>query len=328
MYTLTQLQSIYKQYIAEHQFNKQPVTLYEPIDYLLSLGGKSMRPTLLLLACNLYNENITAALPTAYAVELFHNFSLMHDDIMDNSYLRRGKATVHVRYNNNTAILSGDAMLVYAYNYISRVDKNILAAVLQSFNTMAVGVCEGQQLDMDMAAAPTASVENYINMIELKTAVLLEASLYIGALIGGAAPEQATILGKFGLYLGISFQIQDDYLDTFGQSAQVGKRIGGDILENKKTYLWLKAVELSDENQLQALQELILIDTKLNPQAEQSKIDKMITIYKQLNIEKETQELSKHYYNLAINCLAQLQLPSEKLLYLQQFAADLLNRNS
>jgi geranylgeranyl diphosphate synthase, type II len=327
MHNINELQSIYKQYAAQQQFLKQPDSLYQPINYLLALGGKSMRPTLVLLACNLFSNNLQNCLPQAYAVELFHNFSLMHDDIMDNSPLRRGQPTVHIRYNQNTAILSGDVMLVYAYQYIAQTEPHLLPQILTIFTRTAVEVCEGQQLDMDMSAAFTASVDDYLEMIRLKTAVLLQASLQIGALIGGATTQQAEMLGQFGLYLGISFQLQDDFLDTFGQSAQVGKQIGGDILENKKTFLWLKSLELADENQLAQLKKSTLIPTHTEQTANE-KIQLVTQLYEQLNIPEYSQMLAKNYHQQAINCLKNTNLSEDKLIYLEHFAANLLNRQS
>ena len=327
MLSIPTLQNIYKSYAETQRFNQKPASLYEPINYLLGLGGKSMRPTLVLLAANLFSDRVEAALPQAYAVELFHNFSLMHDDIMDKSPLRRGQPTVHIRYNENTAILSGDAMLVYSFQYIAQTLPELLPRILQIFTQTSIGICEGQQLDMDMAAATTATVEEYIAMIRLKTAVLLQASLEIGAIIGGATENQAAILGNFGLNLGISFQIQDDYLDTFGQSAQVGKRIGGDILENKKTFLLLKALELANPEQKAALEKLLATPTP-TATAEEVKIAEVTALFQSLNIAQLTQNFAQHYYQLAIADLDKLQLPAEKSTYLLDFAHYLLNRQS
>ncbi len=327
MLSIPTLQHIYKSYADTQRFNQKPASLYEPINYLLGLGGKSMRPTLVLLAANLFSAQVEKALPQAYAIELFHNFSLMHDDIMDKSPLRRGQPTVHIRYDENTAILSGDAMLVYAFQYIAQTNADLLAPILQIFTHTAIGICEGQQLDMDMAAAPTATVDEYIAMIRLKTAVLLQASLEMGAIIGGADQSQAAILGSFGLNLGISFQIQDDYLDTFGQAAQVGKRIGGDILENKKTFLLLKALELANPEQKATLSRL-LSTRPLNEIEEQEKITHVTALFQSLNIAQLTQDFAQHYYQLAVDDLQRLQLPPDKATYLLDFAHYLLNRQS
>ncbi len=327
MLSIATLQAVYKSYAETQRFGQTPASLYQPINYLLALGGKSMRPTLLLLAANLFADGVENALPQAYAVELFHNFSLMHDDIMDKSPLRRGQDTVHIRYDENAAILSGDVMLVYAFEYLAQTRADILPLILPLFTRTAVGICEGQRLDMDMAAASSATVGEYVEMIRLKTAILLAASLEIGAIVGGANPAQARILANFGLNLGLSFQIQDDYLDTFGQAAQVGKRIGGDILENKKTFLLLKSLELANSSQYLAIQNLLQTATS-NEAAENAKIQAMTAIFQSLNIPELTQNFAENYYKLAIEDLKRLDLSPEKAAYLLDFAQYLLNRQS
>lgn len=232
-------------YTAENPLPSAPAELYAPCDYLLALGGKRLRPALLLMAYELFRDDVETALPAAWAVELFHNFTLMHDDIMDAAPLRRGQPTVQARWGLNTAILSGDAMLIHAYRQLasSKVQPEVLAGMLQTFNRVAIGVCEGQQMDLNFETRSDVTLAEYLRMIELKTAVLLGGALEMGALCAGAGPDQADLLYQFGCMAGTAFQIQDDLLDTYGDPAKFGKQVGGDIVQNKKTYLLLRALE-------------------------------------------------------------------------------------
>ncbi|MEZ4920759.1 MAG: polyprenyl synthetase family protein [Saprospiraceae bacterium] len=235
-------------YGAANPFPAQPARLYEPCSYILSLGGKRMRPALALLGCGLFEDDTDRALPVAWAVELFHNFSLIHDDIMDEAPLRRGQATVHTKWDNTTGILSGDVMLIYAYKALASVsDKSVVPELLDQFNQVAMEVCEGQQLDIDFESRSEVSIPEYLKMIELKTAVLLGASLQMGAVCGGASRTDAERLYEFGKMAGVAFQIQDDLLDTYGDPEKFGKQVGGDILQNKKTLLVLKTLEVASE---------------------------------------------------------------------------------
>lgn len=305
------IEQLFDNYQQEQNFTSYyPQELYEPIDYILSLGGKRIRPLLTLLACQLYNDNIQEALPAAYAIELFHNFSLVHDDIMDASLLRRSKASVHVKYNTNTAILSGDVMLVYAYQYLSKTPAHLLPLILPIFNEVAIGVCEGQQLDVNFETQATVSIPDYIRMIELKTSILLYGAMKIGALIGGATEADATLVGEFGRNLGIAFQMQDDWLDTFGVQAKVGKRIGGDIVQNKKTYLVIKALELADE--ATRLELTKLLSSSPPAHEEDAKIERVTTIFKNLGIPNEMKNIMNVYYDKAVANLEQLSLSIEK----------------
>jgi geranylgeranyl diphosphate synthase type II len=249
MQAFEKLRADYLAYAAQQHFQSyQPRELYEPLDYILSLGGKQMRPILLLSAARLFDENVVKiSLPAAYAIELFHNFSLIHDDIMDNAALRRGMATVHEKFGSSTAILSGDVMLVYAYQYLAGLKTDKLQQMLQIFNETAIGVCEGQQMDMNFEKLEQVSVGSYIRMIELKTSVLLYGAMKIGALMAKASESDAKNIAEFGRNMGIAFQLQDDYLDSFGDEKTFGKRIGGDIVQNKKTYLYIKALTLANE---------------------------------------------------------------------------------
>ncbi|MFZ4635413.1 MAG: polyprenyl synthetase family protein [Saprospiraceae bacterium] len=231
-------------YTEAHPFPNEPSGLYEPCIYMLDLGGKRLRPALALMAYELFGNDVDAALPVAWAVELFHNFSLMHDDIMDAAPLRRGKPTVHTHWNTTTAILSGDALLIQAYKHLAAfADEPVIPKLLDAFNRVAIGVCEGQQLDLNFETRTDVGVDEYLQMIELKTAVLLGGALEMGALCARASSEDAAALYQFGCLAGIAFQIQDDLLDTYGDPAKFGKQVGGDILQNKKTLLALKVME-------------------------------------------------------------------------------------
>lgn len=325
MQTLEQLQGSFAEYAAGQSFLQEPASLYAPMNYLLSLGGKALRPVLLLAGCQVFTDDISQAYAPSFGIELFHNFSLMHDDIMDAAPTRRGKATVHALYDANTAILSGDAMLVYAYDYISRVQANILPEVLSVFNRTALGVCEGQRYDMDFERQERVSVEEYLRMIELKTAVLLQGALHIGARIGGAEPEQARILGEFGRHLGIAFQLQDDWLDTFGDEASFGKRIGGDIVQNKKTYLYLKALERADEQNRARLQDFLKHPTD-TAQAQAEKIASVTELFVELGADQSTAQAVQDYHDRALACLPALGLPEERLQPLLDMAAKLALR--
>ncbi len=301
-----------------------PSNLYEPVDYLLQLGGKRVRPLLCLIGCELFDGEVEKALPPAIGIEYFHNFTLAHDDIMDAAPLRRGKATMHTKYDVNTAILSGDVMFAKAYQFMCQVEPSILAPVLQTFNQTAIGVCEGQQYDMDFEnrLVSTVSVEDYLKMIELKTAVLIAASLKIGALIGGASLEEAQRLYEFGRLAGIAFQLQDDLLDTFGSKADFGKRIGGDIIQNKKTFLLLKAVQLADEEKMKK----ILHFLSSNDFGKEEKIIKVKNIFNELNIKYETEKTMNLYYENACEQLNRLSLNNVKKQSLLSFIDFLMKR--
>ena len=246
MYSFNELQGIFEQELRSMKWPREPRLLYEPIAYSLEEGGKRIRPVALLMACSAFRGGIDAAKPAAMAIEVFHNFTLLHDDIMDRSDMRRGKPAVHTRWNDNVAILSGDAMMIWAYRLLSQCDEAVLPQLLAVFTDVAVGVCEGQQYDMDFESRDDVTVEEYLRMIELKTAVLLAGALKIGALCGGAEPVQAELLYRFGIDLGMAFQLQDDLLDTYGDPAVFGKPVGGDILVGKKTYLLTTALKAAD----------------------------------------------------------------------------------
>lgn len=325
MYTMEALRKEFEQYLEQNGFDFTPKELYQPLDYILTLGGKRMRPILVMMACNLFSEDLKPSLAPAYGVELFHNFSLMHDDIMDEAPLRRGKSTVHMQYNTNTAILSGDVMLVYAYQYIAQVSPTLLPTVLKVFNETAIGVCEGQQMDMNFETSATVTIPEYIRMIELKTSVLVHGGMKIGALVGGATEQQADLVAEFGRNMGIAFQLQDDLLDTFGESAKVGKRIGGDILQNKKTYLVLKALELLDTHTRQELMNWMLTPTPA--EKEEEKIEAVKAIFRTSGVVNAIQKEIQNYENKALAYLDQLDLPTAQKEPLKLFLAAIMERD-
>ncbi len=283
-----------------------------------------MRPALLLMACDLFGGDIRKAIPPALAIEVFHNFTLMHDDIMDNAPLRRGKVTVHERWNNNVGILSGDVMLVEGYKLMMQVDDHLLRPILDIFNETAVGVCEGQQLDMEFETRNDVHIDEYINMIRLKTAVVLGGALKIGAMIGGAGSRDAELLQIFGEQLGIAFQLQDDILDVYGNPEKFGKQVGGDIISNKKTYLLLKALELTDHEQ--GLELSRLMTTPANDLKE--KVTAVTAIYDQLAIRQYAEEAMQAYADKAFEALEAINLPDDHKQYLRDFADGLMVREN
>ena len=284
--------SIFEKHLEAQTFDHRPIELYQPIVYTLLLRGKRIRPVLTLMACELFGGDYHDALPQATAIELFHNFTLIHDDIMDDAPIRRGKETVFKKWNANIAILSGDTLFALAYQYAMQANKKILPDILHVFNKTAIEVCEGQQYDLNYETKNNVTVNEYIEMIRLKTAVLFGASLKIGALIGGASPEDAEHLYAFGLNIGLGFQLKDDLLDTFGDESIFGKQTGGDILTNKKTFLFLHAKELANENDRNELNRLYNIATERTGK----KIDKVIGIFKKLGIyEAASQEIDKYF---------------------------------
>ncbi len=285
--------------VENYPWPTEPSGLFDPAKYLLSLGGKRIRPLLCLASCNAFGGDREIAIHPALAVEVFHNFSLMHDDIMDAADLRRGKATVHQKYDVNAAILSGDVMLIYAYKILMQLPQQYHTPCIAIFNKMAEEVCIGQQMDMDFEVSDTVAIMDYLKMIELKTSVLLGASLQLGAIIADANETDANHLYQFGKNIGIAFQIQDDLLDTYGEQAAVGKIIGGDILNNKKTYLYLKACQLlSDKSSAE------LVDLYSTKDAEpQTKIDRVKQLFKDAGVKIYAEELKGEYKNLALSHL-------------------------
>ena len=324
MYSISQLQDLINKEIAEKQYSDNPLELYEPIRYIMALGGKRMRPALLLMACDLFDGSIIKALKPAVGIELFHNFTLMHDDIMDKAPLRRGNSTVHEKWNESIAILSGDVMLVEAYQLMMNVDDDILREVLSIFSQTATGVCEGQQIDMNFESLGEVSINEYIEMIRLKTAVLLAGSLKIGALIGKADSEDAEALYKFGENLGLAFQLQDDILDVYGDPEKFGKQVGGDIIANKKTFLLIKAIELADDLDKEEL------NYWLNEENADSevKVKAVTDVYNCLGIRQLAEHEMNTFAEKALSALEKIQADADKKKVLRVFAEQLLIREN
>ena len=321
MQTNDQLLAIFENYLAQLKLPQEPELLYNPIEYSLAGGGKRLRPLLLLLSCEAFSGNHKAALDAAAAVEVFHNFTLLHDDIMDHSPMRRGKPSVTARWGENVAILSGDAMLITAYRLLCGTPAPMLGRVMEVFNTMAVGVCEGQQYDMDFETRQKVSVVEYMRMIELKTSVLLAGSAMIGALIGGASEADAKKLYKYAIELGLAFQLQDDLLDSYGDE-RLGKPIGGDILEGKKTYLMITAMSHASEEERE-----ILRNTHLDPAlSREEKIARVRAVYDKLEIPHLTEQQIALRFERALAQLTTLDLPEERTAGLKEFAESLMGR--
>ncbi len=316
-----QLLAVFENYLAQLALPDEPKLLYAPIEYSLAGGGKRLRPLLLLLSCEAFSGNHQQALSAAAAVEVFHNFTLLHDDIMDHSDTRRGKPSVVARWGENVAILSGDAMLITAYRLLASVPAAQLGRVMEIFNTMAVEVCEGQQYDMDFETRQKVSVVEYMRMIELKTSVLLAGSAMIGALIGGASEEDARKLYKFAVELGMAFQLQDDLLDSYGDE-QLGKPIGGDILEGKKTFLMITAMSRASEEERETLR-TTLLDKAL---AREEKIARVRALYDKLEVPHLTERQISLRFERALAQLDTLSLPAERTEGLREFAESLMGR--
>lgn len=315
--------AIIDQHCRNLKFNTHPKELYEPIVYMMQLGGKRLRPALLLMACEAYSGSFEHALHAAIGVEVFHNFTLLHDDIMDKAPLRRSKPTVHAKWNVDIAILSGDTMFVRACEEMLKIPDVHLRTCLEIFHKAATEVCEGQQLDMNFEQQ-SVSLEQYIEMIRLKTAVLLAASLQIGAVIGGANANAARWLYQFGEQLGIAFQLHDDILDLYGEASKVGKRIGGDVIANKKTWLLLKAIEIANNDQLATINNW-MSEKEFDADA---KVLAIKEIFNQLNIEQLALDAMTTYFNTAIGSLRHSHLPAEALVIFETFAKDLMSRQS
>ncbi len=303
-------------------FDKQPKELYDPQKYILSLGGKRIRPLLTLIGADLFNCDPGKAIHAAHAVELFHNFSLIHDDIMDNAPLRRGNATVHEKWNNNIAILSGDAMLVKAYQELAKCETYFLPQLLQLFNQTAIEVCEGQQLDMNFETCDKVAIEDYVRMIGLKTAVLLGCSLQMGSIIAGADDQSQQHIYNFGKEIGVAFQLKDDILDLYGNSEKVGKQTGGDIISNKKTFLLLKSLELANEEQKHELN-FWISKTDFD---KSEKVASVKRIFDDLNIKSISEEEMSRHYSSALSNLRSIECDHQKKNHLFTFAESLVAR--
>jgi geranylgeranyl diphosphate synthase, type II len=300
----------------------QPAELYNPIYYVLDLAGKRIRPTLTLMACHLFSEDISVAIKPAAAIEIFHNFTLVHDDMMDNAILRRNQPTIHAKWDYNVAILSGDAMMIKAYQLMCDVDQELIKPLLDIFNKTALAVCEGQQYDMNFATRNDVHLDEYIQMIALKTSVLLAASLKIGAICGYAPEQEAEKLYQFGLNLGLAFQIQDDYLDVYANQDVFGKMVGGDIAENKKTFLLIKALELAKEEHSVILQKAI--NNEIPDMLE--KVRLVRKVYDELNIAQVTKDKITEYSNKAFEFLQSVDIEDTRKMQLLELAYGLMKR--
>ena len=323
MIELQELRKEFEQVLNEFSVPSEPNHLYKPIEYTIENGGKRMRPLLVLLGCKLFSEDVSNAVHPALGIELFHNFTLVHDDIMDNAPIRRGNPTVHEKWNDNVAILSGDALFIKAYQELIQTRLEVLAPVIEVFNRTALEICEGQQLDMEFENREDVSIADYIYMITNKTAVLLGCSLQIGALIGGASEQHAQSLYNFGLNAGIAFQLQDDILDVFGESQKVGKQKGGDIIANKKTFLLLKAMELATGNKQSELENL------LNQNGSNSeKIAAVTAIYDELGVRELAEDEMWKYFDQGVKSLDAVDGSPKWKSILEQFATNLMHRES
>jgi geranylgeranyl diphosphate synthase, type II len=322
---ITQLSTQINQTLNTLRYGDQPAELYEPIRYIMALGGKRIRPLMVLLAAKMYDDDVENVLLPAAAVEVFHNFTLMHDDIMDKAPLRRGQQTVHEKWNANTAILSGDVMLVRAYEMMLGIAPDKLGKVLQLFSKTAAEVCEGQQLDMNFEQRELVSIEEYIQMITLKTAVLLGFSLELGAILQGAPDSDAEHLKQFGDNVGIAFQLRDDLLDVYGDKDKFGKQVGGDILSDKKTFLMLTALEQANKEQLQTI-----LDWRDNTDAEiaEEKVQAITAVYDQLNIRKQTEQQIDFYFQRALHHLDAVHVTVERKATIHGLALQLMERDS
>lgn len=324
MYTFNEVLSIVNTEIEQINWKRVPTGLYEPIEYILSLGGKRLRPAITLMSYNLYADDIMPAVKPALGLEVFHNFTLLHDDIMDRADMRRGKPTVHKKWNDNTAILSGDVMQIEAYKLIAGTPVEHLKVVLDLFSKTATEISEGQQLDMEFESRTNVTADEYIEMICLKTAVLLAAGAQIGAILGGGSDEDAANLYNFGNAIGLAFQLKDDLLDVYGNESNFGKKIGGDILCNKKTYLLIHALKKAEGNDAEELKFWLNNDDK---SLETEKIAAVTAIYNRLNIREICEEKMEYYYREALESLGKVQVADDKKEELRKLAAKLMSRN-
>ena len=324
MFTAEKMLELFNQALVEHKIERKPEGLYDPIRYVLSLGGKRIRPVLMLMAYNLYQEDVTPIMSQALAIETYHNYTLLHDDLMDRAEVRRGKPTVHKRWNDNTAILSGDSMLVLAYQLMADCPADKIKDVLSLFTETALEIGEGQQYDMDFETRMDVTEAEYLEMIRLKTSVLLACALKIGALLAGAPSADADRLYDFGEKVGLAFQLQDDFLDVYGDSEVFGKKIGGDILCNKKTYMLIQALQLADSDQHALLKSWL----ESKDYVPSEKIAAVTALYDQIGIKQVCDRKINDYFSQARQCLSEVDLPEEKKACLWDFALSLLNRKA
>jgi geranylgeranyl diphosphate synthase type II len=323
MHSIQQYQDFVLDFLNAQPQVREPKNLYEPIQYILGLGGKKIRPVLTLMSAEIFDADYSKALPAALAVEVFHNFSLVHDDIMDDAPLRRGNVTVHEKWNINTGILSGDAMLILAYQYFEQYEPAIFRELAKLFSKTALEVCEGQQWDVDFETRSDVTIPEYLKMIEYKTAVLVAAAMKMGAIVAETSVENGELIYDFGLNLGLAFQLQDDYLDAFGNPATFGKQIGGDIIENKKTYLYLKAIEFASAEEKVKLLQLFSVSLDEN----ETKIEEVKSIFNMSGASNATQQAIQDYTLKAFATLDKMNISSDKKAILKSFGENLMNRN-
>ncbi|MEX0981854.1 MAG: polyprenyl synthetase family protein [Bacteroidales bacterium] len=322
MYTLAEAQKLIERHLENIRFPEQPSELYDPVRYILSIGGKRIRPALTLLACDMFAGSVDSALNPAIAIEIFHNFTLLHDDIMDRSELRRGNEAVHIKWNENIAILSGDVMSILAGRYMNEAPGAVLRNVNNVFHRTAMEVCEGQQMDMNFEKKLMVGEREYLRMIELKTAVLIAASLKIGAMLGGAAEKDAEQLYDFGRDLGVAFQLQDDLLDVYGDPEAFGKKPGMDIVDNKKTILMITALRDADEEDKNSLIKWL----NVKEFDSEEKVKEVLDIFDSLNVKKKVEQIIQDYYKTSIQSLDKLNTPKEWKSELYAFARYLMER--
>ncbi len=323
MHTFSELLKVFKKNFENQRFEKSPEELYSPINYTLSFGGKRIRPVMTLMACEVFGGNISTALPQAIAIELFHNFTLIHDDIMDKAPLRRGRSTVYKKWNSDIAILAGDTLFALAYQYAIQAETRLLPEILKIFNQTAIEVCEGQQFDLNYENCNTVTVDEYTEMIRLKTAVLFGMALKIGALIGGANGNDAQHLYNFGINLGLGFQLQDDLLDSFGNEKVFGKKTGGDILSRKKTFLYIYSLEQSNTTDRKRLL-YYYNEKKIAPK---EKIDGVTAIFKKFGVEEVARKLINNYLRRGLQTLKQIDASKENIEQLKDLAFKMINRD-
>jgi len=322
MLSIEKYQEEFVKYLEEYSNFKEPKGLYEPIDYILGLGGKRLRPVLTLMTADIFNGDYKKALNAALSVEVFHNFSLVHDDIMDDAPLRRGEKTVHEKWDINTGILSGDAMLIMAYQLFENYESTTFQSLAKLFGKTALEVCEGQQYDVDFETRNDVTIPEYLKMIEYKTAVLVGAAMKMGAIVAHASEDDQNNIYEFGRNLGIAFQLQDDYLDAFGDPKTFGKQVGGDIIENKKTYLYLKAVEFSNESDRLELSQLF----ESNPENVNTKIELAKQFFVSTGSAQATKEAIEEFTKQAFSGLEALNISEDKKHLLKTFGNNLMNR--
>ncbi|KAF2079611.1 polyprenyl synthetase family protein [Flavobacterium sharifuzzamanii] len=322
MYSTAQYTDFFISYLETQIIDKEPKNLYDPIEYIMAMGGKRLRPTLTLLTTDFFGADYKLALPAALAIEVFHNSSLIHDDIIDEDPIRRGKPTVHKKWNTNTAILAGDAMIILTYEHLQNYEPNLFKDLIKAVNKMGIKVCEGQILDVDFETRQDVTVSEYLKMIKYKTGALIGTSMKMGAIIAQTSQENCDLIYEFGINIGLAFQLQDDYLDLFGDTPTFGRRLGGDIISNKKTYLYFKALEIVTETEKELLKNLYAVRLKDNT----NKIKAITELFLKSGVPKATQESIKKYTFKASKILDKINIEENNKKLLRDFAESLIGR--